>query len=88
MQKIVEMILKRNNHLQVKNVSINYAPQKKYIKNFAPKFKTQNIDFYASNATKIIVIIHFANFANKYIQIQDGPKTMINGLDVTNAIDG
>jgi hypothetical protein len=88
MQKIVEMTLKKNNHLQVKNVSINYAPQKKYIKNFAPKFKTQNIDFCVSNATKIIVIIHFANFVSKYIQTQDGPRTMINGLDVTNAIDG
>lgn len=47
-----------------------------------------NIDFYVNHAIKIIVIIIFVNFVNKYIQIQVIHKMMTNGLVVINVIDG
>jgi hypothetical protein len=76
-----------NNHL-VKNVLIDYVIQKKYIKNFVQKYNMLNIDFYVNNVIKIIVIIIFVNYVNKFIRILEMHKMMINGLDVINVIVG
>ena len=76
-----------NNHL-VKNVLIDYVIQKKYIKNFVQKYNMQNIDFYVNNVIKIIVIIIFVNYVNKFIRILEMHKMMINGSVVINVIVG
>lgn len=95
MLRTVVMIPENKSQLQVissltqaRNVLINCAPLKKYTKNWDRRYKMPNIDFCVRHVTRIMSIMHFVSFANKFMRIQDVQKMMINGLAVMIAIVG
>ena len=83
----VMKILKKKN-LQEKNVSIDCAILKRFIKNCAQKLNMPNTDFSVDNAMIAITITIFVNFASKFTPVLQIQMMMINGLDVTLAIVG
>lgn len=83
----VMKILKKKN-LQEKNVSIDCAILKRFIKSCAQKLSMLNIDFSVDNVMIVITITIFVNFASKFTPVLQIQMMMINGLDVTLAIVG
>lgn len=62
-----------------KNASINFAIPKKSIRRSVPGSKPNDIVFYAKIVMKTMLIIHFVNSVNKYIQIMKTKRMIQSG---------
>lgn len=74
--------------LAERNVLISFATLKKFIKKLDREWRHNVTDFYVKTVTTIMSIIHFANFANKFIPTIKMKKMIQNGSDVISAKDG
>jgi len=70
------------------NVSINYAPPRKFTRKFAQKSKTTSTAFSAGSATKITTTTFIVNSANKFTAQMERMRTMTSGSAVITVTDG
>ncbi len=78
---------RRSRHL-ASGVSTSDVGRRKSTRKSVQRSSMQNIVSSARHVTKVMSVMTFVNFVNKYILVQGMHKMTINGLDVMNVTGG